>query len=71
MKVSRRHLTGYLKGLPGAGGLRKVLLTCETLAGCLEILEGARAALAAGGPAVPLDSVPMTERELARMSAAS
>jgi tRNA-dihydrouridine synthase B len=42
VRVSRRHLTGYLKGLPGAGALRKVLLTEDSLAGCLQILETAR-----------------------------
>jgi nifR3 family TIM-barrel protein len=43
IRVSRRHLTGYLKGLPGAAALRKELVTTDTLAGCVEILEAARA----------------------------
>jgi nifR3 family TIM-barrel protein len=37
---TRRHLAGYLKGLPGAAALRQRLNACETLEGCLEILNG-------------------------------
>jgi tRNA-dihydrouridine synthase len=44
---TRRHLTGYLKGLPGAAALRQELNGCESLAGCLAILEGAAARAAA------------------------
>jgi tRNA-dihydrouridine synthase len=44
---TRRHLAGYLKGLPGAASLRQRLNTCDTLAGCLEILESAGSALKA------------------------
>lgn len=46
VRVTRRHLTGYLRGLPGAASIRRRLLFCDTLAGCLEILaeEGARLA---------------------------
>ncbi|NUP07415.1 MAG: tRNA dihydrouridine synthase DusB [Polyangiaceae bacterium] len=49
VKVTRRHLTGYLRGLPGAASIRKRLLFCDSLAGCLEILaeEGERLAQAA------------------------
>ena len=39
--VTRRHLSGYLRGLPGAASLRQRLVTCGTLEGCLEILGGA------------------------------
>jgi nifR3 family TIM-barrel protein len=42
VRVTRRHLTGYLKGLPGAGALRKKLLFEDSLAGCLDILAAAR-----------------------------
>ena len=42
VKVTRRHLSGYLNGLPGAAALRRRLLFCDTLEGCLEILEEAR-----------------------------
>src|SRR5262249_48326875 len=38
---TRRHLSGYLKGLPGASELRRRLNACDTLTGCLEILDGA------------------------------
>ncbi|MDP9152219.1 MAG: tRNA dihydrouridine synthase DusB [Myxococcota bacterium] len=38
---TRRHLAGYLKGLPGAASLRERLNRCESLAGCLAILDGA------------------------------
>lgn len=41
VKVTRRHLAGYLKGLPGAAALRQKLNTCNALDGCLEILDGA------------------------------
>ncbi len=44
---TRRHLTGYLKGLPGAAALRQELNRCESLDGCLAILDGARARAAA------------------------
>jgi nifR3 family TIM-barrel protein len=40
--VTRRHLSGYLKGLPGAAALRQALVHCDSLDGCLEILGGAR-----------------------------
>jgi tRNA-dihydrouridine synthase len=38
---TRRHLAGYLKGLPGAASLRQMLNLCDSLDGCLAILEGA------------------------------
>lgn len=41
VRVTRRHLTGYLKGLRGAAALRQRLLTLDSLAACLEILEDA------------------------------
>jgi nifR3 family TIM-barrel protein len=46
VRVTRRHLSGYLRGLPGAAAIRKRLLFCDSLAGCLEILqeEGSRLA---------------------------
>jgi len=40
--VTRRHLSGYLRGLPGAASLRQALVHCDSLEGCLEILGGAR-----------------------------
>jgi tRNA-dihydrouridine synthase len=40
---TRRHLAGYLKGLPGAASLRQRLNTCDSLEGCLEILGDAPA----------------------------
>jgi len=43
---TRRHLAGYLKGLPGAAALRQRLNACDSLAGCLEILAGAGEGLA-------------------------
>jgi nifR3 family TIM-barrel protein len=39
VRVTRRHLTGYLKGLPGAGALRKRLLVEDSLERCLQILS--------------------------------
>ena len=44
---TRRHLGGYLKGLPGAAALRRELFGCERLAGCLEILHRFELGLAA------------------------
>jgi nifR3 family TIM-barrel protein len=40
---TRRHLAGYLKGLSGAAALRQELNSCDTLDGCLAILDGALA----------------------------
>jgi tRNA-dihydrouridine synthase len=36
---TRRHLAGYLKGVPGAAALRRELNGCDSLDGCLTILE--------------------------------
>jgi tRNA-dihydrouridine synthase B len=44
---TRRHLAGYLKGLPGAAALRQALNQCDTVLGCLAILDGAADQLAA------------------------
>jgi tRNA-dihydrouridine synthase B len=44
---TRRHLAGYLKGLPGAAALRQELNQCDTLEGCLAILGAASSRLAA------------------------
>jgi nifR3 family TIM-barrel protein len=41
---TRRHLSGYLKGIPGAAALRQQLNGCDSLDGCLAILDGCRAA---------------------------
>jgi len=43
---TRRHLSGYLKGLPGAAALRQQLNERDSLDGCLAILDGSRAAAA-------------------------
>jgi tRNA-dihydrouridine synthase len=47
VRVTRRHLTGYLRGLPGAAAIRKRLLFCDSLAGCLDILAEESERLAA------------------------
>lgn len=47
VRVTRRHLSGYLRGLAGASALRRTLLFCDTLQGCLRILEEAEARMAA------------------------
>ncbi len=39
VRVTRRHLSGYLRGMPGAAELRRRLLFCDSLEGCLAILE--------------------------------
>jgi nifR3 family TIM-barrel protein len=50
VRVTRRHLSGYLKGLPGAATLRKTLLLEDSLSGCLDILERARESLRGWAP---------------------
>jgi tRNA-dihydrouridine synthase len=57
VRVTRRHLSGYLHGLRGAAALRRTLLFCDTLEGCLQILAEAEERLAAGGPAAVADAV--------------
>jgi tRNA-dihydrouridine synthase B len=47
VRVTRRHLSGYLKGLHGAAELRRQLNVCDSLAQCLEMLEAARRPAAA------------------------
>ena len=41
VRVTRRHLAGYLHGLPGAAALRRALNACDSLEGCLELLDEA------------------------------
>lgn len=45
--ATRRHLGGYLRGLNGAGALRRELFDCDTLEGCLAILDRYEGRLAA------------------------
>jgi nifR3 family TIM-barrel protein len=47
VRVTRRHLSGYLRGLSGASSLRRTLLFCDSLEGCLRILDEAEARMAA------------------------
>jgi len=39
VRVTRRHLSGYLRGMPGAAELRRRLLFCDSFEGCLAILQ--------------------------------
>ena len=41
VRCTRRHLAGYLKGLAGAAALRQALNRCDSLDGCLSMLDGA------------------------------
>lgn len=41
VRCTRRHLAGYLKGLPRAAGLRQELNRCDSLEGCLALLDAA------------------------------
>ncbi len=51
---TRRHLSGYLRGIPGAASLRQQLNQDDTLDGCLAILDSAlRPVRAAATPAAP------------------
>jgi tRNA-dihydrouridine synthase B len=45
VRVTRRHLAGYLKGLPGASALRQRLLATDSLDRCLDILDTAEETL--------------------------
>jgi tRNA-dihydrouridine synthase B len=47
VRCTRRHLSGYLSGLRGASMLRRELNTCDSLDGCLAILDAYRARVAA------------------------
>lgn len=47
VRCTRRHLSGYLTGLPGAGELRRRLNVTDSLAGCLELLDAAEGRLLA------------------------
>ncbi len=47
VRVTRRHLSGYLHGLRGAAALRRRLLFCDALDGCLAILGEAEEELSA------------------------
>jgi nifR3 family TIM-barrel protein len=38
---TRRHLSGYLKGIPGAAALRQKLNTIDSAEGCFEVLDRA------------------------------
>jgi tRNA-dihydrouridine synthase len=42
VRGSRRYLSGYLRGVPGASALRQKLLHLDTLAECLEVLDAYR-----------------------------
>ena len=47
VRCTRRHLSGYLSGLRGAAQLRRELNLCDSLEGCLAILDGWRGRAAA------------------------
>ncbi len=53
VKVTRRHLPGYLHGLRGAAELRRRLNECDTMVGCLDILADARHELGRDAAAAP------------------
>jgi nifR3 family TIM-barrel protein len=69
VRCTRRHLAGYLKGLPGAAALRQRLNACDSLAGCIALLEEARlnltAAATPGVPRLPSCAAPMVVRAIA------
>lgn len=51
VQCTRRHLSGYLRGIGGAAALRQKLNTIDSLAGCLAVLDDAEARVRAGEPA--------------------
>ncbi|MEO6418377.1 MAG: tRNA-dihydrouridine synthase, partial [Polyangiaceae bacterium] len=40
VRVTRRHLSGYLHGLDGAAAMRRILNQCDTLEACMDVLAG-------------------------------
>lgn len=50
VRSTRRYLSGYLSGLPGAGALRRHLLYCDTLEGSMAILDAYEAGRLAPPP---------------------
>lgn len=44
--VTRRHLAGYLHGLPNAAATRRRLMECETEEACVEVLDAVRSGVA-------------------------
>ncbi len=46
VRVTRRHLEGYLAGVPDGPALRRALLGADTLAACLALIDRARTRLA-------------------------
>ncbi len=42
VKVTRRHLSGYLRGMPGAAILRQRLLAADAMNECIDILDAAQ-----------------------------
>jgi tRNA-dihydrouridine synthase B len=51
VQCTRRHLSGYLKGIAGAAALRQKLNTIDSLGGCLAVLDEAEARVRSGEPA--------------------
>jgi nifR3 family TIM-barrel protein len=47
VRVTRRHLSGYLHGIVGAADLRRRLNTCDSLDECLAMLDDSRRQVAA------------------------
>lgn len=58
VQVTRRHFSGYLRGLPGAASLRQRLNVCGDVEGCLSLLTAAGEALAQAGSAVLQGAAP-------------
>ena len=50
VRVSRRHLSGYLRGLRGAAALRQRLLVIDSLSECLDVLAQAMRNAEMAGP---------------------
>ncbi len=61
VQCTRRHLSGYLKGIPGAAVLRQKLNTIDSFEQCLAVLEGAEERLRRGGPATEEPLLTRTE----------
>lgn len=69
VQCTRRHLSGYLKGIPGAAALRQRLNTTDSLARCLEVLDDAESRVRRGEAATEDRVLSRTELLAQRLDA--
>lgn len=71
VSCTRRHLSGYLKGIHGAAALRQKLNTTDSATRCFEILDEAEARILRGEPATEDRVLTRTEILAQRLEAAT